>query len=344
MTPIAAGMAGELREAAAAVQRQTQTLAEPLSALVRRLIRQRPRVIVTCARGSSAHAATFAKHLVERHLGVPVAAAALNIASVYHRSLDLRDQMLLVISQSGRSDDLIETSAMARAAGAITAAIVNDLTSPLAQTAEIVLPLAAGPELSVAATKSFVASLAALLQLVATWTGDRAMAAACARLPNRLAEASELDWSQAIEPLARAPSMVAIGRGPTLAIAREAALKLKETCDLHAEAFSAAEFRHGPIALVSSAYPILALAPIDESAVGLAELIADLRRKGAHVFVTAPGSARRGRRLPTLDSDHPDADAICLIQSFYAFLVRLAAHRGTDVDRPRHLQKVTRTR
>ena len=344
MTPIAGGMAGELREAAAAVRRQTQTLAEPLSALARRLIRQRPRVIVTCARGSSAHAAAFGKHLFERHLGVPVAAAALNIASVYHRSLDLRDQMLLVISQSGRSDDLIETSAMARAAGAITVAIVNDLTSPLAQTAEIVLPLAAGPELSVAATKSFVASLAALLQLVATWTGDAAMAAACARLPNRLAEASELDWSQAIEPLARATSMVAIGRGPTLAIAREAALKLKETCDLHAEAFSAAEFRHGPIALVSSTYPILALAPTDESAVGLAKLAADLRRKGAHVLVTAPGSAQRGRRLPVLDSDHPDADAICLIQSFYAFLVRLAAHRGTDVDRPRHLQKVTRTR
>ena len=344
MTPIAGGMAGELREAAAAVRRQTQTLAEPLSALARRLIRQRPRVIVTCARGSSAHAATFAKHLFERHLGVPVAAAALNIASVYHRSLDLRDQMLLVISQSGRSDDLIETAAMARAAGAITVAIVNDLTSPLAQTAEIVLPLAAGVELSVAATKSFVASLAALLQLVATWTGDAAMAAACARLPNRLAEASELDWSQAIEPLARAASMVAVGRGPTLAIAREAALKLKETCDLHAEAFSAAEFRHGPIALVSSAYPILALAPTDESAEGLAKLVADLRRKGAHVFVTAPGGARRGRRLPVLDCDHPDADAICLIQSFYAFLVRLAAHRGTDVDRPRHLQKVTRTR
>ena len=344
MTPIAGGMAGELREAAAAVRRQTQTLAEPLSALARRLIRQRPRVIVTCARGSSAHAATFGKHLFERHLGVPVAAAALNIASVYHRSLDLRDQMLLVISQSGRSDDLIETAAMARAAGAITAAIVNDLTGPLAQTVEIVLPLAAGPELSVAATKSFVASLAALLQLVATWTGDAAMAAACARLPNRLAEAGELDWSPAIEPLARATSMVAVGRGPTLAIAREAALKLKETCDLHAEAFSAAEFRHGPIALVSSAYPILALAPTDESAVGLAKLVADLRRKGAHVFVTAPGSARRGRRLPVLDSDHPDADAICLIQSFYAFLVRLAAHRGTDVDRPRHLQKVTRTR
>ena len=344
MTPTAAGMASELRGAAAAVRRQTPTLAAPLADLARRLIRQRPRVIVTCARGSSAHAATFAKHLFERHLGIPVAAAAPNIASVYHRSLDLRDQMLLVISQSGRSDDLIKTAAMARAAGAVTVAIVNDMTSPLAHTAEIVLPLAAGPELSVAATKSFVASLAAALQLVAAWTGDAAMTAACARLPNRLAEASELDWSEAIEPLARAISMVALGRGPTLAIAREAALKLKETCELHAEAFSAAEFQHGPIALVSSAYPILALAPTDESAASLAKLVADLRHKGAHVLVAASGDAGRGERLPVLASDHPDADAICLIQSFYAFLVQLAAQRGTDVDRPRHLQKVTRTR
>jgi glucosamine--fructose-6-phosphate aminotransferase (isomerizing) len=272
-----------------------------------------------------------------------VAAAALNIASVYQRSLDLRDQMLLAISQSGRSDDLIKTAAMARAAGAVTAAIVNDPTSPLAQTVEIVLPLAAGPELSVAATKSFVASLAALLQLVAAWSGDAIMAAAYMRLPNRLAEASELDWSEAIEPFAGATSMVAIGRGPTLAIAREAALKLKETCELHAEAFSAAEFRHGPIALVSSAYPILALAPTDESAASIAKLVTDLRRKGARVLVAEPGGAQDARRLPVLAPDHPGADAICLIQSFYAFLVRLAAARGTDVERPRHLQKVTRT-
>jgi glucosamine--fructose-6-phosphate aminotransferase (isomerizing) len=343
MAPLAGGMAGELREAAVAVQRQTPALAAPLAALASRLTHQRPRVIVTCARGSSAHAATFGKHLFERHLGVPVAPAALNIASVYQRALDLRDQMLLVISQSGRSDDLIKTTAMARTAGAVTVAIVNDATSPLAQAAEIVLPLAAGPELSVAATKSFVTSLAALLQLVAAWSGDAAMAAACTRLPNRLAEASDLDWSQAIDPFACATSMVAIGRGPTLAIAREAALKFKETCQLHAEAFSAAEFRHGPIALVSSAYPILALAPTDESAASLATLVADLRHKGARVLVAEPGGAQRGQRLPVLAPDHPDADAICLIQSFYAFLVQLAAVRGVDVERPRHLQKVTRT-
>ena len=340
---IASGMQGDLDEAADAVRQQAHAIAPPLAHLIKRLVAHRPNVVVTCARGSSAHAATFAKHVIERHLGIPVAAAAPNIATVYRRALDLRDQLFLAISQSGRSDDLIETTAMARRAGAVTAAIVNDAASPLAAAAEIVLPLAAGPERSVAATKSFVASLAALLRMTAAWTDDRAMGAACARLSDRLAEAAALDWSEGLRPLAQAQSLVAIGRGPTLAIAREAALKLKETCELHAEAFSAAEFRHGPIALVSGAYPILAFAPTDEAAAGWAELMADLRHKGALVLAAEPGAPQSGR-LPVLASDHPDADAICLVQSFYAFLVGLAACRGTDLDRPRHLQKVTRTR
>ena len=343
MTQRAFGMESDLQEVAAAVGRQMQSLAAPLSRLIERLAHRRPAVVVTCARGSSAHAATFAKHLIELHLGVPVAAAAPNVATVYRRSLNLKDQLFLTISQSGRSDDLIETTAMARAAGAITVAIVNDQASPLAQAAQFVLPLAAGPERSVAATKSFVTSLAALLQLTAAWTGDAAMRSACARLPARLAEANQLHWDEALGAFADADSLVTIGRGPSLAVAREAALKLKETCALHAEAFSAAEFRHGPIALVSKAYPILAFNPLDEAAKGVADLVADLRQKGACALVVEPGGAQSGR-LAALAPDHTDADAICMIQSFYAFLVTLAARRGTDADQPRHLQKVTRTR
>jgi glucosamine--fructose-6-phosphate aminotransferase (isomerizing) len=158
-----------------------------------------------------------------------------------------------------------------------------------------------------------------------------------------LAEANELHWDEALVAFADADSLVTIGRGPTLAIAREAALKLKETCELHAEAFSAAEFRHGPIALVSRAYPILAFNPSDEAATSLVDLVADLRQKGALLLVAEPGRPQSGR-LPALAPDTPDADAICMVQSFYAFLVKLAARRGTDADQPRHLQKVTRTR
>ncbi len=336
-------MLREIREAPAAVARQAQALRSPLAEVVARLRRQPPQVAVTCARGSSAHAATFGKHLVERYLGIPVAAAAPSVATVYGQRLRLRGQLFLAISQSGRSDDLIEQTAVAKAAGAITVALVNATDSPLAQTSDVVLPMEAGPELSVAATKTFIASASALLRLAALWTDDRPMAAALDRLPDRLADAAALDWSAALDVFEGATSLVTIGRGPTLAIAREASLKLKETCNLHAEAFSGAEFLHGPVALVDDDYPILMLMPTDAAQRGLLALVANLRAKGASLFVAEPGDVEMGR-LPALAPDHPEADAICLIQSFYGLAAGLAERRGIDVDRPRHLQKVTRTR
>jgi glutamine---fructose-6-phosphate transaminase (isomerizing) len=337
------GMAAELREAPAVVERQSPSLAAPVAELLARLQRSPPGLVVTCARGSSAHAATFGKHLIERHLGIPVAAAAPNITTVYQRRLQLKGQLFLAISQSGQSDDLVEMARMAASAGALTAAIVNETASPLASACDVVLPMSAGPERSVAATKTFVAALAALLRLTAAWTGDDALTAALARLPARLAAAGALDWSAAARVLAQSTSLVSIGRGPTLAVAREAALKLKETCNLHAEAFSGAEFLHGPVALVSTRYPILMFMPTDAAAAGMRALAADLRRKDASVFTAEAGEPGPGR-LPALEPDHPDADAVCLIQSFYALAVDLAGRRGTDVDAPRHLQKVTRTR
>ena len=332
-------MAQEFGEAPRVLAAQAQGLAAPLRQLAARLQRRPPALVMTCARGSSAHAATFAKHLIELHLGIPVAAAAPNIASVYRRQLRLDGQLFLAISQSGRSDDLIAGAEMARAAGALTAALVNDTASPLAASSDVVLPIGAGVEASVAATKSFVASLAALIHLVAAWTGDNQMRSALDRLPARVAAASELHWVAALEAIAAAPSLITIGRGPTLAIAREAALKLKEVANLHAEAFSGAEFLHGPVALVEPRYPILMLMPGDAATAGLQQLAADLAGKGAAVLIAEEHGA-----LPALPADHPATDAVCLIQSFYAMMVRLAARLGIDPDRPRHLRKVTRTR
>lgn len=347
MTRSRARLAVELREAPDAVRRQAHSLADPLARLVARLGQRRPNVVLTCARGSSANAATFGKHLIERHLGIPVAAAAPNIASIYRRRLELKDQLFLAISQSGASDDLVETAVMARESGALTVALVNGVESPLASACEIILPMGAGSELSVAATKTFIASLAALLRLTALWSKERELQHSCNRLPERIAEAAELDWSPALQPLGDASSLVSIGRGPTLAVAREAALKLKETCALHAEAFSSAEFRHGPLALVSKDYPIMIFAPTDKSMTGIPDFIADLQCKGARLLVAgaAAGTIRQKTiQLPTLAPEQADADAICLVQSFYAFLVRLAERRGTDIDDPPHLRKITRTR
>jgi len=330
------GMASELREAPDAVRRQ-EAASQAIAELATRSRTKPPHFVVTCGRGSSAHAATYGKHLIERHLGIPVGAAAPNVATVYGQRMRLKDQLVLTISQSGRSDDLNEFAAMARQAGALTVALVNDEQSPLAQASDIVLPIAAGPEKSVAATKSFVAACAMLLRWVAAWKNDDAMRDAVARLPDRLADSADLDWRAAVPAVAGAASLTTIGRGPTLAIAREAALKLKETCALQAEPFSSAEFQHGPMALVSARYPVLMFMPTDESAAGVREFAADLRRKGAALFCT-------GEKLPALAPDHGDADALCLIQSFYAFIIGVAKRRGTDVDQPRHLQKVTRTR
>jgi glutamine---fructose-6-phosphate transaminase (isomerizing) len=307
------------------------------------LKRRPPRVVVTCARGSSAHAATFAKHLVERRFGIPVAAAAPNVASVYGQALRLDGQFFLAVSQSGRSDDLVEQARSARNSGALTAAVVNVTDSPLAQACHIVLPMAAGPELSVAATKSFVASLAVLLRLTACWADDAALAAAVERLPHRLSAAAALDWSPALPTLEAARSLIAIGRGPTLAMAREAALKLKETCNMHAEAFSGAEVLHGPVALVANRYPVLMFMAMDETAPGLAQLARDLVSKGAAVYLAGTGE-HGANRLPALPPDHPEVDAVCLIQSFYKLALNLALRLGIDTDHPRHLQKITRTR
>jgi glucosamine--fructose-6-phosphate aminotransferase (isomerizing) len=336
-------LAQEIAEAPAAVARQAEELRAPLRALAERLRRTPPHVVVTCARGSSAHAATFSKHLIERYLGIPVAAAAPNIATVYGRELQLKDQLFIAVSQSGRSDDLLEQSKSARAAGALTVALVNDTSSPLAQTCEFLLPMAAGAEQAVAATKSFVASLAAFLHLVADWSGRSELADGLERLPERLAQALHLDWAAALDGLGKADALIVVGRGPTLAIAREAALKLKETCGVQAEAYSSAEVLHGPVTLVAPGYPVLLLAPTDEAAAGMAALATDLAAKQAALYAAGLGK-HRGIDLPVLPPEQAEADAICLVQTFYGMMPALAAIRGRNADSPRHLQKVTRTR
>jgi glucosamine--fructose-6-phosphate aminotransferase (isomerizing) len=327
----------DLAEAPEVVARQSEMLAKPLAELVTRLRNGPPNVVVTCARGSSAHAANFGKYLIERHLGVPVAPFAPSLASVYRRSLQLKNQLFLTISQSGQSEDLVEAASWAKTSGALTVAIVNDVASPLASVCDTVLPMTAGQELSVAATKTFIASSTALFGLTASWVADQKMKVALDHLPERLAMASQLNWSRAADALVGIDNLAILGRGPTLAIAHEAALKLKEVCNIQAEAFSGAEFQHGPIALVSKGYPVLVFMPTDEAALHLSEVVAELYGKTDSLFTT-------GSMLPTLAPDHPDTDALCLIQSLYVLAVRLAELRGLNADRPRHLEKVTITR
>jgi glutamine---fructose-6-phosphate transaminase (isomerizing) len=336
-------MAAEFREAPEVVERQAQFLRRPLQELAHTLQRLDPKFVVTCARGSSGKAADFAKYLFERHLGLPVAALAPSIMSVYGRELCLENQLFLALSQSGRSEDLVRSAAGARAAGALTVALVNDTESPLARACECVVPIAAGPELGIPATKSFIASLTALLRLTAFWANNQELGEALERLPPRLAAATTLDWAEAGEALWARENMAVLGRGPTLAIAKEVSLKLKEVCGIHAEAFSGAEFQHGPIALVTKDFPVLVLVPNDLGGDGLRALAADIWRKGGVAFIATPNQSA-GHRIPVLVPDHADVDAVALAQSLYGFVLQLAKRRGIDPDQPRHLQKVTHTR
>ena len=331
----------EAAEAAEAIERQLEIAARPLAKLVRELEAHPREIVATLARGSSDHAATYAKYLFETRLGVLTASAAPSISSVHAAGSHFRRALLLAISQSGRSPDLLAAVTAAKRSGACVVSLVNAEDSPLAALSDHVIPLCAGEERSVAATKSFIASLSAIAQLAARWSGDGKLLAALENLPGQLRRAWALDWTAAVDHLREQEHLYVIGRGLGFATALEAALKCKETCELHAEAFSAAELRHGPVALVRPGFPVLAFAQADPTRESIAELARELAAAGADVLaagLSVPGTLE----LPSLKAD-PAIQPLLQIQSFYRLANGLAIARGCDPDHPRHLSKVTET-
>lgn len=329
-------MADEIAEIPAAAARFLQRNAATLIRIGAVMRELDPALVVTVARGSSDHAATYLKYAVELTTGVPVASVGPSVASVYGRSLRLERAVCVAISQSGRSPDIGAMLTSARASGAVSIAITNDPDSPLAQVADHCLPLFAGVEASVAATKTFAVSVLAVLALLAEWQDDAALRNAVQAVPEAFAQALALQWSPLADRLARAQSAFVLGRGPGFAIACELALKLKETCALHAEAHSSAEVLHGPAALARDAFPVLALAVQDAAQAQVLTTAQRLAGQGADVFVT-------GAELPVVAPLHPLVDPLLLAVTFYALAEGLARRRGLDPDAPRHLRKVTQT-
>lgn len=332
----------EAAQAGGQLALQFQRNAQRVADLAQKLRGTRPRALVTCARGSSDHAATYAKYLVETQLGLITASAAPSIGSVYRSRQDLDSVLFVAISQSGKSPDLVTNLEQAKAAGALTLALVNLEDSPLAQAADWVLPLHAGPELSVAATKSYIASLGALLQLVAAWSGNSGLDQARKQLPDQLERAWQLDWHAAVQLLTPVNNLFVVARGLGLGVAQEAALKLKETCGLHAEAFSAAEVKHGPMALVGKDFPVLILTQPDETQASTRELAQEFLRRGAKVLLTG-NEVQTGDALPVVTGTHAATAPILAIQSFYRMANSLSLARGLHPDEPPHLRKVTET-
>jgi glucosamine--fructose-6-phosphate aminotransferase (isomerizing) len=335
-------MSEEVAEIPEAAQRFLDLSADSVRAAAADLRRLNPSLVVTVARGSSDHAATYLKYAIELAAGIPVASVGPSVASIYKRPLRLGGAACIGISQSGRSPDIVEMMRAGATGGALTIAITNAADSPMAAASAHCLALQAGVEHSVAATKTFVASVLAGLSLVAEWQEDDALRSAVAVAPQAFAAALMLDWSPLAARLARAQSLFVLGRGPAFAIANEAALKFKETCGLHAESYSAAEVLHGPSAIVQAAFPVFALG-IDDAA--LPQVVATAERlasQGADVFVT--GAAVSGATmLPSVPDLHPLVAPLVLIVGFYSFIESLARRRGFDPDTPPYLRKVTET-
>jgi glucosamine--fructose-6-phosphate aminotransferase (isomerizing) len=334
-----------LEEARAAPARVRALLAadeERYAGLAARLRAAPPPFAVTIARGTSDHAASYGATLLALEAGIVTASLPPSTITRYRAPLRLQGALALAISQSGAGPDVIMTLEAAAAAGALTVALVNDVAAPLAGVAAVVLDQHAGPERSVAATKSFITSLVALARLVGVWRADAKLLEALARLPERLEAARAADWSAALAVLAPAASCYVVGRGLGLGIAAESALKLKETSALHAEALSAAELRQGPRAVIEPGFPLLIYA-LEDAAGADAHELGDARAGAGQTCLIASARHGGGLRLRLPPPLHPLLDPIVAIQAFYPLAAGLAEARGHDPDRPRGLQKVTRT-
>jgi len=335
-------MRAEALESANAVADQLSRDQDTLSALVSDLLRRPPKHIVTIARGSSDHAAAYFAYLCMLRLGRYVTSLPPSLLSLHGAPLQRIGTLALAFSQSGQSPDLVRAAGYFSGRSTRSVALVNDAQSPLAHAARTVLPLHAGKESSVAATKSFVAQLVAGARLLATWQGDERLQAGLQALPAALEHASGHDWGAAQHALLKAERLMVVSRGTGMAVALEAALKFKETCCIQAETFSSAELRHGPMALIDQGYPLLILAPRGPAQEEMRQLAQEMQARGARVLLAVTGPGSPGN-LPCTTAAHPDLDPVCLVQSFYLMVEALARARGRDPDRPSYLSKVTLT-
>jgi glucosamine--fructose-6-phosphate aminotransferase (isomerizing) len=319
-----------------------------IKAIAKKINANPPLFAVTIARGSSDHAANFLKYLFEKELGIVTASLPPSLSSIYKVSPNMKNALAVAISQSGASPDICSSLEDAKKSGALTIAITNIPNSRLANIADFVLPLHAGIEKSVAATKTYLASLAVIIQLIAILKSDKSLLRLLPNFPEALTSATHINWDLFNDIIINAENLIVIGRGVSYPIAQEAALKFKETCHLHAEPFSAAEFQHGPMALVKKDFPILFFAQHDEALSGLLETSKKLTSMGANTFLAIAENDNISteiakHRLSLPPSLHPLLDPLMIIQAFYIAIEKLSRSRGFDPDNPRNLKKITET-
>ncbi|MBR7781810.1 SIS domain-containing protein [Undibacterium luofuense] len=324
------------------VQFQGETTSEALRDLCAAYHQCPPGYLITIARGSSDHAAAYFAYLAMLKLKRPVLSLPPSLMTLHQTQFPVQKQWAFAISQSGASPDLITSISQLRQQGARTVSLTNLPHSALEQVAEWHIPLCAGIEQSVAASKSFIASLTATARFVAYASDDASLINALQTLPEKLKAACNNPWQTAITTLKSADKAYVIGRGLGETIARECALKLKETCGIQAEAFSSAEVRHGPMQVIQPGYPVLVLALRGPEQADCLRFAGDMRERGAQVLLAAPEDIA-DRDLDLICTDDLHLDPVTAIQSFYLMVESLAIARGMNPDAPAYLKKITKT-
>lgn len=296
-----------------------------------------PAFVGTIARGSSDHAAGYAKYLIPLCTGRVVASIPPSIVTVLDSRLRTKDAFVLALSQSGGSPDIVATLERARTGGALTASLVNQPGSKLAAAAEIALEQGAGPEKSITATKTVLCTMAGIARITAGWAEDEALAAGLRALPSTLKQAAEVGTGLDDGILSGVSHAFVLSRGLGFGAATELALKFKETCGIHAEAFSTAEVRHGPREIVNQNFLVIALALPGSGEKDVLAAAAEMKAQGAKVIVVGSGSsaADGGFAMPAA----PDARLAPLValQLLYPWVARSAVALGRNPDKPKTL-------
>lgn len=340
-----ARMAEEIAEQPAVFDR-VLTARREIADVARLIEARRPRFALLAARGSSDHAALYAKYLIEVALQLPAGLVSPSTTTLYGAEPDLSDVLFLTVSQSGGSPDLVEATGCARDRGALTVAVTNTTDSPLHTTAELSIDVGAGAEVAVAATKTYTATLLSLYLLIdAVRGGEAKEVAAIGELAARTLDESAADVAAAVEHYRGTERMVTTGRGYSSASAAEAALKLAETSYLAARAYSGADLLHGPVAAIDADTGVLAVTSKGRGGEAMRDVVAAVRERGAEVLAagSAAGDVPATRKI-TVPETAEEVAPILEILPLQRLALGLALARGGDPDQPRGLSKVTRTR
>lgn len=329
-------MLAESQEAPQKVGEFLSADAEVYARLGERLRGLNPSVVATVARGSSDHAATYASYLFPLTTGRVVASVPPSLTTVLKAPLNLRNQFLLAISQSGSSPDILRTVESIGASGAVTAGLVNDRNSPIAKASEFLLDQHAGVEKGLAATKTVLCTKTAIARLAAEWSQDSELLTGLKNLPEKLRTAAMIGLKLDENLLQGVSNVYVLSRGLGSGAAAEVSLKIKETCGLHAEAFSSAEVRHGPREIVNNKFAVIALALPGSGQDDVVSISKELRDQGAKLILVGTKDLNPTFELPEIKEAR--LYPLLALQLLYPWFARVSKAMGRNPDQPERLK------